>query len=1004
MTQAHKTDNEVQRIDLITQMELANLPEDLFNDITEMAALLFEPERAGISIVQEEYLHFYSHQDFTQQLMVHREQSWCKQVLVSGEVVVIEDLSKDDRFRDNPYANGEIASQKFYAGAPIVLNNDLIIGTMWLVDSKVRSFTERDKLVLEKLRDQVADTILSHHYKVELEHSQQQNKYSLARFNAIFEEAAAGIIRIDHKGGIKAVNHYLLELLGYEESDLIERNVKCLMPETWAAEHDHYLQRYLSGGQPAIIGTGRKVSALHKSGREIPVHLAVSEVIVNADEYPEFIGILSDLTALNQAEERERKERALMKSIIDASSEPIFVKDIDGNYIIGNQASLAAADVTEEDAQATNVTKILSDEEFEKIAAAEKEVIEQAQGKKITVTLMNNAVYEVTKSPILGENGSVTGIVNIAHDVTELIKTNKTLVELHRQKDSQQHLLTILHKGLTDYQALMSGNELWEFFKIALRELTQSDYALIGEVITQNNQPELKIHAISDLSWSDESRELMQQLRAGNMTLSNADTLLGKVFAAGEVVLTNDMANEPGIRVFPQGHPKIHNYLGVPIYDSGDLIGMFAIANSSKPYDQSLIQYLQPFTATCALLIKLYRQMAENERAAQALARARDKEAAANRAKTDFLSSMSHELRTPLNSILGFSQLLLGSRSNQLVDKQRDQVEQIYKSGGHLLALINEVLDLAKIESGTVAVSLESISLGDVLQDALETVSSIAEKQNISVQNMPEQVRQFIIEADYTRLKQVLINLLSNAIKYNRENGTVEIRLHEEENTVSIGIQDSGMGIATENMQAIFEPFNRLNAENTSIEGTGVGLAITKKLVELMHAEINVESELGEGSVFWIKMQKAAVQAVNSSELMRESTSSTAEIEKTSTILYIEDNPANQRLMQAIIGDFDNLELEITHDVSIGLGLARARQPDVIIMDINLPGISGLEACKQIKQDEQLKHIPVIALSANAMKADIQTGMEAGFDDYLTKPVNIDILVETLSRFIGTLE
>jgi len=245
--------------------------------------------------------------------------------------------------------------------------------------------------------------------------------------------------------------------------------------------------------------------------------------------------------------------------------------------------------------------------------------------------------------------------IGILSDLSEVQATSHLL-------ERQQQLLGVLHlhRGLTDYQALMSGNQLWSFLKQALRELTRSDYALIGEVLTVDAQPALKIHAITDVAWDDASRQLMEQFKAGRMLLSNPHSLLGRVFAEGQTVLRNDMrAHAPS--AFPPGHPPLSNFLGVPILDQGQVIGMFAIANGAQPYSAELVEWLEPFISTCALLIKLYRQLNERESFTEQLRQARDLAENASRAKSEFLSSMSHELRTPLNAILGFAQLLQSS-------------------------------------------------------------------------------------------------------------------------------------------------------------------------------------------------------------------------------------------------------------------------------------------------------------------------------------------------------
>jgi len=447
----------------------------------------------------------------------------------------------------------------------------------------------------------------------------------------------------------------------------------------------------------------------------------------------------------------------------------------------------------------------------------------------------------------------------LAAQAEELIRLHLARRESRRREHRnhrQQALLRILHQGITDYRALMSERRLWDFLMEALRELTGSDYALIGEVLHEGEGPALKIHAITDLAWNTQSRRLMAQLSSGDMRLTNPGSLLGRVFAHGDTVITDDLASHPLRGGFPPGHPPIHNYLGVPIVHDGRVIGMYATANSAEGYSPETVAWLAPFNATCALLINLYRQFSERDRIQQAITRARDEAEQASRAKSEFLSAMSHELRTPLNAILGFAQLLANGRRDPLSARQQRQVAQIRSSGDHLLALINDILDLSRIEAGRLTLCLEAIPLEAICREVLETLAPLAREADIALHGPAGDVQPLVL-ADHTRLKQVLLNLLSNAIKYNRPTGRVEMAVSEQAHTARVSIEDTGHGIAPERLGELFEPFNRLEAEGSTIEGTGIGLALTRQLVESMQGRIGVTSERGAGSRFWIDLPLA---------------------------------------------------------------------------------------------------------------------------------------------------
>nr|WP_317203522.1 PAS domain S-box protein [Janthinobacterium sp.] len=359
----------------------------------------------------------------------------------------------------------------------------------------------------------------------------------------------------------------------------------------------------------------------------------------------------------------------------------------------------------------------------------------------------------------------------------------------------------------------------------------------------------------------------------------------------------------------------------------------------------------------------------------------------ANLAKSEFLSSMSHELRTPLNAVLGFAQLMASETPPPSLPQQRS-IDQILKGGWYLLRLINEILDLAMIESGKVTMSQESMSLSDVLQDCQSMIEPQAQKRGILMQ-FPSFDHPYYVHADRTRVKQVMINLLSNAIKYNQGGGSVVVEcVMSGAKRVRVSVKDTGAGLNAEQLAQLFQPFNRLGQENSTEEGTGIGLVVTKQLVELMGGLIGVESEVGVGTVFWVELDASSAPVVAAGG---EQAAAPAQdlTEARRTLLYVEDNPANLALVEQLIARRSDLKLLTAIDAHLGMQLARAFRPDVILMDINLPGISGYGALKLLHDDPVTAHIPVMALSANAVPRDIEKGLEAGFFRYLTKPIKV---------------
>jgi PAS domain S-box-containing protein len=372
---------------------------------------------------------------------------------------------------------------------------------------------------------------------------------------------------------------------------------------------------------------------------------------------------------------------------------------------------------------------------------------------------------------------------------------------------------------------------------------------------------------------------------------------------------------------------------------------------------------------------------------------------AANEAKDEFLSRMSHELRTPLAAVIGFSELLeLGGPEEQ----QRRWTGQIHSAGKHLLTLVDEVLDISRIESGQLSISLEPVAVAPLLQDALELMAPLAESRRVTILPPVLPPRTGYVLADRQRLKQVVINLISNAIKYNREEGDVSIAVDaSSDERVRISVSDTGAGIRADLLPKLFQPFERLDAAAAGIEGTGLGLALSRALVEAMGGKLGVDSTTGAGSTFWVDLARTEPEAVE--QLSREEYAllEVREYSGERTLLYVEDTVANVRLIEGIAGRRPSVRLIPAMLGQLGLELAREHRPSLVLLDLHLPDLTGMQVLEQLQADGRTRNIPVVILSADATKRQLEPLLAAGARAYLTKPIGVHDLLEVLDEFLA---
>ena len=615
---------------------------------------------------------------------------------------------------------------------------------------------------------------------------------------------------------------------------------------------------------------------------------------------------------------------------------------------------------------------------------------------------------EVGTEGKLGGQAQVVGVAGIWNDLTDNINAMIRSLKDTTDKNTEQDWLKT---NLARFTRLLQGQrEMLTVCKLILSELAPLVKAQHGVFYGMEGEKDDARLGLQASYAYKERKNLPQQFRLG-------EGLVGECALQKQRILLTNVPSDYVQINSGLGEATPMNVVVLPVMFEGVTKAVIELASFERfsPIHLAFMEQLtesigivlntiEANSRTEALLqqsqkmtVEMQTQGEELQQTNVELESAKSVAEKANLAKSDFLSSMSHELRSPLNTILGFAQLM-ESDSPPPTPSQKASIEQILQGGWYLLELIDEILDLSAIESGRLSLSLEPVSLVEVMLECQAMIEPQAQKRGIQM-TFPQFDISWFVNADRTRLKQVLINLLSNAIKYNREQGTVKVKCATSSpERIRISVQDTGAGLPAEKLAQLFQPFNRLGQEGSAEEGTGIGLVVSKRLVELMEGVIGVESAVGVGSVFWIELMSIdapqyAVAGAEPAAVVQMQVPGGARLR---TLLYVEDNPANLKLVEQIIARHPNIRLLTAVNGNSGIEIARVSQPEVILMDINLPDISGSEALKILRADPATAHIAVIALSANAIPRDIENGLSAGFFRYLTKPVKVNEFMDAL--------
>lgn len=832
-------------------------------------------------------------------------------------------------------------------------------------------------------------------------------RVSEIRYRALFEQAHAAVFILDLEGRHLEANRRAADMLGYTSEELIKISVNETSAEL--VESDQTIKRLIAGEHiPLYERFFRK-----KSGEVFPVEINL-ELVRDAEGRPLHIqSIVRDITKHKQVEQEIRQQTARAEALVRIAARLNAELKLDAvlNAVCEETARALAVPAVAINLvdPASQTISVVADYGLPPVYRQRQKPIPLAMLLSATPAFKTDApiiIPDVQAVPGLPDadlhrainartfvgvslvsNGAVIGGLNVI-----------TLGEVRHFSDDELSLL----QGLADQAAQAIANaQLY------------SEQVQTKEALRQLNA-ELEQRVIERAAELSRFFTLSLDLLA----IAGVDGYFKRLNPAWQTVLGYSEAELMGRPFVEFVHPDDQ---ANTLAEAGKLAGgEYVTINFENRYRHRNGEYrwvLWNSSAADGLIYAVARDITDEKRIELELRQAKNEAEQANRAKSEFLSRMSHELRTPLNSILGFAQLL---GMNDLDPVSEKGVKHMLKSGRHLLDMINEVLDISRIESGHLALSPEPVQLRGVILETLDSMRPLAEARRLTLELTDSPTNDLFVTADHQRLKQVLLNLLGNAVKYNREGGSVIVdcrpvlseaegtritemdsqsSFHNPHSANRISVSDTGLGIAAENLTRLFNPFERIGAERTETEGTGLGLAITKKLIEAMGGTLSVDSVLGQGSSFSVELPAAEDPKTNKKQTgaLRALAADSA---KTGTVLYIEDNLPNLQLVEQIFAKRPQIKLITAMQGSLGWELAREHIPDLILLDLNLPDIQGEDVLRLLRAEPKTQAIPVVVISADATTHQIKQLMNAGAQDYLTKPLDVKKFLMLIDKML----
>jgi PAS domain S-box-containing protein len=755
-------------------------------------------------------------------------------------------------------------------------------------------------------------------------------------FRQLIDTAPDAMVVVNQRGLIELVNRQTEALFGYARDELVGQSIEVLVPERFRDRHVNHRSHFVSAPKVRPMGSGLELFGRRKDGSEFPIEISLSPLVT-----PEGTLISSAIRDITRRKRAEEKFRALLEAAPDAM------------------------------------------------------VIVDQSGAILIVNAQTEALFGYSRQDLLGQPVELL--------VPERFRSQH---QLHRTMYFKQPKTRTMGSGLDLYGRRRDGKEFP--IEISLSPLETEDGVLISSAIrdvTERKRAERAARLASDrLLSAVESINGMLALYDHQDRLVLCNSGWREFFGTGAGSVTGRTYDEllaEGVStgLFELGGERTESFRARCLHYHQNPIGVLEL----RTRDGRTLRVTDRRTLEGGIISTIFDVSDDVQRELE-LKAAREAAEAASSAKSEFLASMSHELRTPLNAILGFAQLLQRDKKAPLVERQQEKLQYVLAGGEHLLRLIDDILDLARIEAGNVPISREPVSVAEVMSEVKTTLEPMASRAGISIETTPI-AADIQVLADRIRFSQILINYGSNAVKYGRSGGYARFSVAMEgEGFVRVSVADNGIGIATDKQDKIFQPFQRAGQETGPIQGTGIGLTITKRLAELMGGRVGFRSSPEAGSEFWIDLPRHDADKQSEAAVLADARTTESRLAEPGdaryTIVYIEDNPSNIEFMKKVIEELERVQLITVPNAEVGIEVVRDRRPNVVIMDINLPGMSGYEATRKLRDWPETKDIPVVALTAAAMTADRKRFADAGFYRYLTKPVRVAELIGTLEELL----